>query len=176
MSFDSLNHVLAALKQQSSPELQQYHRLLEIWQAVVEPSVALQTRPLYVTRQVLSVATSSSVWAQTLSLQRYALLKKLNVQLGEPLVDIRFSTAHWHKRAHGSKAIAPSLEGHPSRAKHVPTRLHPGKTPQEALERWSKVIQERSPLPTCPRCQCPTPEGELQRWGLCYHCITKQWQ
>ena len=133
MSFDSLDGVLAALKQQSIPELQQYHRLLESWQAIVEPSVALQTRPLYVSRQILWVATSSSVWAQTLSLQRYALLKKLNAELSEPLVDIRFSTAQWHKRDRSTAAI-PVSQGHPSRTKPVPTQLPPGNSPQAAFE------------------------------------------
>ena len=175
MSFDSLDHVLRALKQQSSPELQQYHHLLESWQAVVEPSVALQTRPLYVARQVLWVATSSSVWAQTLSLQRYALLKKLNAELSEPLVDIRFSTAQWHKRDRSAAAI-PSFQGHPSRTKRVPTQLPPGNSPQEAFKRWAEGIRARSLHQNCPSCQCPTPEGELQRWGLCYLCTTKQWQ
>ena len=174
MSFDSLDGVLAALKQQSIPELQQYHRLLESWQAVVEPSVALQTRPLYVSRQILWVATSSSVWAQTLSLQRYALLKKLNAELSEPLVDIRFSTAQWHKRDRSTAAI-PGSQGHPSRTKPFP-KLPPGNSPQVAFERWSEQIRARSPHQVCPSCQCPTPEGELQRWGLCYLCTTKQWQ
>ncbi len=186
MSFNSIDRVLEAIEKQSSWELyRQYRRLLQCWKAVVEPKVALQTRPLYIARKVLWVATSNSVWAQTLAMGRYPLLKKLNAQLPEQLVDIRFSPAQWHNKnlSHAysphSQSIAP--QQHPSRlvTNRAPSSLNQlpeENTPQSAFQRWREVIQARSQnLPLCPQCQCPTPRGELQRWHLCACCAAQQW-
>ena len=180
MSLNSLHRVLNELAKQPAWETQQqYCRLLEIWQAVVEPEVALQARPLYMARKVLWVATSSSVWAQTLSLKRYSLLKKLNAQLPEPLVDIRFSTAQWHKNERDTAAHAQSdlINQHPSQVTQTASASSsPANTPQSAFEHWAEGVRARSHhLPCCPQCQCATPKGELQRWGRCYHCAAQQW-
>ncbi|MGH2415175.1 MAG: DUF721 domain-containing protein [Microcystaceae cyanobacterium] len=177
MSFNSLDQVLAAIEKQPGWEIQQqYRRLLECWPTVVEPKVALQTRPLYIVRNVLWVATSSSAWAQTLSLQRYSLLKQLNTYLPEPLVEIRFSPAQWYNQT-GSidRAQHSSLLG-TNTDTHLFPELLPENTPQSAFQRWAQSIETRSQhLSLCPRCQCPTPPDELQLWTLCAYCVTQQW-
>ncbi|MBF2021777.1 MAG: DUF721 domain-containing protein [Hydrococcus sp. C42_A2020_068] len=184
MSFDSLDRILEALEKQADWEIQQqYRHLLQCWETVVDPKVVRQTRPLYIARNVLWVATSSSVWAQNLSFQRYSLLKKLNALLSEPLTDIRFSTAQWHnsKRLTDSAPKSISQEKHPSAIEMIsqpPLTELPkaGKTPEAAFQSWAAVIGARSQnLPLCPRCQSPTPPGELERWSVCAHCIAKQW-
>jgi predicted nucleic acid-binding Zn ribbon protein len=180
MSFSSLDRLLDELKKQPGWEAQrQYCHLLECWQSVVSEKVAQHARPLYISRQVLWVATFSAVWAQNLSLQRYSLLKKLNTLLSEPLSDIRFSSAQWHKAKPSSgsptadtgsypSAIAPQITASVSTSEKA-------KTPQEAFQRWAAIIKARShSLPTCPQCQSPTPPGELQRWTVCAYCATKQ--
>jgi predicted nucleic acid-binding Zn ribbon protein len=188
MSFSSLDRILDALKKQPGWEAQQqYFHLLECWQSVVPEKIAQQARPLYISRQVLWVATSSAVWAQNLTMQRYSLLKKLNALLSEPLSDIRFSTAQWHKAKPLSMSPTADTEAYPSAlAKALPIGIAPqitasvseskkAKTPQEAFQRWAAVIQARShSLPACPQCQSPTPPGELQRWTVCAYCATKQ--
>lgn len=96
MFFTSLEQTLAKLTHQPSWEqYQQYRELLNCWQQIVSKEINKQTRPLYIDRNVLGVATSSSVWAQELTLQRYTLLKKLNSQLTFSLKDIRFSPSQW---------------------------------------------------------------------------------
>ncbi|MGK7875287.1 MAG: DUF721 domain-containing protein [Xenococcaceae cyanobacterium] len=186
MSFNSIHQILKTIEKQPGwVQYQQYRRVLQCWEGVIEPKVALQTRPLYIARKVLWVATSSSVWAQTLSLQRYSLLKKLNAQLPEQLVDIRFSPAQWHNknRPHDSSSNPQSIpqEQHPSLVvtEADPSSLNQlpeGNNLQAAFQRWVEVIKARSQnLPLCPQCQCPTPKGELQRWDVCAHCAAKQW-
>jgi predicted nucleic acid-binding Zn ribbon protein len=186
MSFQSLNQVLAAIENQPSWQKQrQYRLLLQCWQEVVEPQVAEQTRPLYISRKVLWVATSSSVWAQTLALQRYPLLKKLNAQLPEKLTDIRFSSAQWYDRnpaSHsGSTEPANGGQPHPSQvACEEPSdpsdKLAREITPELAWQKWVATIQGRSRhLPLCPQCQSPTPEGEIKRWGRCVCCTSRYW-
>ncbi len=41
---------------------------------------------------------------------------------------------------------------------------------------WWQEVQERSSnLPLCSQCCCPTPPGEIDRWGCCALCATKKW-
>ena len=178
MPFDSFDKILNAIQQQ--PEwnaYQQYCHLLQCWKQVVAPQVAANSRPRSISRSVLWVATSSSVWAQTLSLQRHQILKKLNPELPEPLKDIRFSPAQWHD----CHRTDPEPE-HPSQIKMPPevltiSELEGENTPESAFKRWFEVAQARSQSwPLCPQCQCPTPPGELARWAICGLCAAKQWQ
>jgi predicted nucleic acid-binding Zn ribbon protein len=186
MSFQSLDEILTAIENQPGWDLQQqYRRLLQAWHKIVEPAIAEHARPLQITRRVLWVATSSSVWAQHLSLQRYPLLQKLKLELDQPLVDIRFSSVPWYtqKGLAGSSPDLPlvNCQRHPSsidtEEEFSPlTELPPSHTPPSALQRWLTVLQSRSQsLPLCPQCQSPTPPGELERWTICAYCIARQW-
>ena len=186
MSFNSISKLLEALEKPPGWEQQrQYRRLVQLWQGIVGEKIVPHTRPLYISRQVLWVATSSSVIAQELSLKRYSLLKKLNDRLSDPLVDVRFSPARWHDRntrkADGLNLCASNEREHPSQwaideelssSKHLPE----GNDPKTAFARWAKFIQDRShSLSVCPVCQSPTPKGELQRWDMCAYCVSNQW-
>ncbi len=180
MSLNSLDRLLETLTAQPSwDKYQQYRALLQCWETVIEAQIVQQTRPLYIQRQVLWVATSSAVWAQQLSLQRPTLLQQLNAHLREPLVDIRFSSANWY--AANLEMSASSLEAHPSsvetQGEFSSKDISPTETtPQAAFQRWANVIQARSQhLASCPRCHCPTPSGELDRWSVCSHCAVQRW-
>jgi predicted nucleic acid-binding Zn ribbon protein len=174
MSFDSIDRILKEIEQQPGWELQQQYRLLlQCWSSIVEPKVALHTRPLYVMRKVLWVATSSSVWAQNLSMQRYSLLKKLNAKLSEQLIDIRFSPAKWHSKKSSSTESHKIEPVNEARVVFSPTEENTSKT---TFQRWSDLIKARSQnFPVCPQCQSPTPPEELQRWQVCAYCATQQW-
>ena len=186
MTFQSLNHILTAIAKQPNWEKQrQYHRLVQCWHKIVNDKVAQHTRPLYLQRQVLWVATSSSVWAQNLALQRYSLLKKLNQLLDEPIIDMRFSPARWYQKHLSNSEHTSILSQHPSALNLESELLSPTNsdttnaekvtTPQEAFQRWAEVVKKRSLyLPSCPSCQCPTPEGELKRWQMCAYCAAKK--
>lgn len=184
MSFQSLDRVLKEVISQPGWETQrQFHHLLREWKAVVKPKIAQQTRPLYVSRQILTIATSSSVLAQNLTFKRRYILKQLNAKLAMSLVDIRFSTAQWHHQPHAAlkkNVEAGQSSSHPS---SLPPNL-PAPAPvvssdqvQAALQHWLSALEVRSQcLPNCPQCQCPTPEGELTRWQVCALCVTQKWQ
>jgi predicted nucleic acid-binding Zn ribbon protein len=187
MSFKSLNHVLGALQSQEGwRSRQQLQQLLACWFQVVGPAVAAQTRPISIQRRVLHVATSSSVWASNLTFERQRILDKLSTCLPYSLSDIRFSTAHWQPYR-GNTPLEEASESsviwqkHPSRvADPVKARRSTAKSEQQdansAFRRWAEVMQARSHhLPLCPRCYCPTPEGELKRWTVCSLCISKRW-
>jgi predicted nucleic acid-binding Zn ribbon protein len=181
MSLNYLNRVLQKIL--TSPELevfQEYQLLLDSWQDIVTPEEALNTRLLYISNNVLFVATSSSVWAQNLSFKRHMLLQKLNDSLPKKLANIRFSPGQWYQNRRETPELSSvGLENHPSFVNvSIETDTLPlGNTPQAALERWLEIVKRRShDLPLCPQCQVPTPQGELDRWGICSICATKQWQ
>jgi predicted nucleic acid-binding Zn ribbon protein len=165
----------------------QFQTLVTGWAEVVGPAVAAQTRPLGVQRQVLMVATSSAVWAQTLSFERVRLLEKLNQRLAaQPprttLRDIRFSTAQWSAAPvtpESTSDVLATWQCHPSRLpQDAPPPSHQPRcaNSQDAFRRWSSTIQSRSQhLPLCPACHCPTPPGELARWSVCALCAAQDW-
>lgn len=185
MFFHSLAEVLAQIPQQPGWEkYQQYCQLLECWQAIVSPEIARQTRPLYIKRQVLWVATVNSVWAQELSLKRYTLLQQLNTQLTPSLKDIRFTS---YQRQESSNLYSSNQNNQAEKSTH-PSKINVDDTsilsdslpvvnaPQAVVENWLNMLQARSSqLSLCPQCQSPTPEGELKRWLLCCHCAAKNW-
>lgn len=178
MPFDSFDKIINAIQQQPEWDAyRQYCHLLQCWKQVVTPQIAANSRPLSISRSILWVATSSSVWAQTLSLQRHQILKKLNPELSESLKDIRFSPAQWHDRR-----LTAAESEHPSHIEIPPevfviseTLAEP--TAESAFQHWFEAIQARSQSwPLCPQCEVPTPPGELDRWCICGFCAAKQWQ
>jgi predicted nucleic acid-binding Zn ribbon protein len=175
MSFQSLNQIIQQLETQPEWEIQrQYRRLVASWSEIVEPKVAKNSRPVYLFRQILHVATSNSVWSQTLVLKRLQILKKINILFPDLVKELRFSSAHWNQ-------AKPSDSTHPSdwgrrETVEVITDNSDIQSPQSTFNNWianKQIIAEKSPL--CPKCSCPTPVGELERWSMCAFCITKEW-
>lgn len=200
--FNSLAKILTQIEQQ--PEwtaYRQYRQLLECWGKIVAPTTAKHTKPIYINRQILWVATSSAARAQELSFQRYGLLKKLNAQLPFTLKDIRFSSSQWQsvtslqqtdnklikvtdnknpkiKVSYAQKS-ANSVKIGKSSANHEQLTSSKLSSPQDAstaVKNWWQLRQKQTrSLPLCPQCQVPTPLTELNRWNLCHHCVAKKW-
>ncbi|MBE9221654.1 DUF721 domain-containing protein [Cyanobacterium stanieri LEGE 03274] len=176
MTFESIDKLLNAILAQPQWETQRrYQQLVRCWFTVVNHRVAQHTKPIALRDDILWVSTSSSAYAQNLSLQRYTLLKKINRRLNESIKDIRFTTTKWYQKSW----VDPEEETHlvnPSilHDQYQPPEKSSPVTPQEALEQWLNKIKGRShSLPPCPRCQTPTPLGELERWGICGICFAK---
>jgi predicted nucleic acid-binding Zn ribbon protein len=176
----SLTQVITHIQSQENWQQQRrFLKILEYWSNVVGDSVAQQTRPTGVYREILQVAVSSPVWSQALMFERFRILAKLNpmlVGMGETIQDIRFSTAKWLTTP--PKLLTKQAESqHPSAmhtASNNTSANHEVKKPQDALEafnRWSKLLAENTAsLPKCTLCKCPTPPGELARWRMCRAC------
>ena len=193
MRFISIDQILAKIQQQPGWEqYQQYCQILECWQKNVPTNTEKHTRPLYIKRQVLWVAVSSSARAQELSFQRYHLLKKLNTQLPFSLKDIRFSTSEW------KQVVEPKLNSDripivnknqksainlnykknntvfSSKNNNSPNAI--SNDPQESVRRWLELLQTRSDSDKCcSQCGSLTPDIELKRWNCCHHCMAKKW-
>jgi len=183
MAWRSLNQVLNSFEQHPTwHHRQQFQRILAHWPQVVGTVVAAQTRPIALQRDVLQVATTSSVWAQNLMFERQRILEKLNAKLPFAIKDMRFSTAHWYNG--GAETIASEAQKtwqqHPSRLDGAPAaeplRPQPPTDPNTAFQSWAQTMRSRTQhLPRCPACQCPAPAGELQRWSVCSLCAAKAW-
>jgi len=188
MTFQSLQRVLSTLDQQSSwRSHRQIQQVLTVWPELVGPAVAAQTRPWALQAGVLQVGVSSAPWVQTLMFERLRILEKLNARLPYPITDIRFSTTWWHRRSLCSSAELQTESArvwweHPSRL-HQPAGDRPHQSgvaqptdPQSAFRAWASQMRSRTAqMPLCPRCHCPTPQGELERWSCCGLCAAKQW-
>lgn len=174
MSLNSINNLL---KQFFSPadweEYHQYQQLVDAWSKAVPSSLLGRTRPLYIKKKVLWVATVNAVWAQQLQLQRRSILAKLQ-QLGFELSDVRFTTHGWQPKSTAELHQPPPPSALPPGPKpDVPPLSSP--TPDAVIERWLEVYRGRTQhLPLCPQCQSPTPPGELQRWSVCAVCMAQK--
>lgn len=184
MSWKALDTLLLTLQQQPSWEAhRQYQRLLQVWEKVVDPPILAVTKPFALRRQVFWVATITPVWAQTLTLQRYPLLKTLNSYLDQPLLDLRFSSVQGYQLQNDSASTSSETVNPPQRPQPViasslnlASPSPPPKTPMEAFQRWARVLQARAEqLPACPRCQSPTLPQDLQRWSVCSSCVRQRW-
>ena len=181
MSFKSVNNILDVLKNQAKWQEHPFLKLLDNWSQIVGTVVATHTQPLYIQRGILWVATSSAAWAQNLTFERQNLIVKLNNFLPTPLVDIRFSTSGWQRQKNRKKATQNlSPRHHPSyigrKIKVDSNTKGVTNNPQTVFEDWVRTIKMRShDLSLCSQCNCPTPPGELQRWGVCSLCAAKKY-
>ncbi|AKG22823.1 DUF721 domain-containing protein [Calothrix sp. 336/3] len=180
MSLKSVTNILDVLQIQTQYQEQPVQILLRHWAEIVGKVIASHAKPLSIQRDVLKVATSSAAWAQNLTFERQKLLVKINAVLPTPLLDIRFSTNGWQiAKAIANPPTDNSPQQHPSylhrQINQRPSLTNKHKTASLAFSDWAQTIKGRSQgLPHCPQCQCPTPSGELQRWGVCSLCAGKK--
>ncbi|ELS04497.1 putative RNA-binding protein containing Zn ribbon [Xenococcus sp. PCC 7305] len=179
-----LDKILSKITQQPEyQEYRQYQQLVKCWRNVVNRQILQNTRPLYFSREILGIATSSAVWAQELTLQRYSLTKKLNKYLDFEVKDIRFAPARWNdiiiqdNQDDLPKKLGNS-EGSAASSPHkveLATNISPSEKANASLQNWLEQVKMRSQtLPFCPNCDSPTPQKELERWNLCCHCMAQE--
>ncbi|MGB3765331.1 MAG: DUF721 domain-containing protein [Phormidesmis sp.] len=180
MSLEGLNHLIKGLESQESWQVQrQFRMVLTHWPKAVGFAVARKTRPTGIQRGTLYVATATAGWAQTLSYERYNILKKLNQHQRQPLQGIRFSTAQWSRSENPNPPLASNAQ-HPSYIGQVPNMPVRGArttrhTPAEAFGQWAATLQEmQKAQATCGQCRCHCPQGELDRWNVCALCAAKR--
>lgn len=192
MFFDSVEKILSQLEQQPGWEKFRLHRqLIKSWNSTVSTKVAQNTRPLYINKRILWVATSSAARAQELSFQRYGLLKKLNRKLPDDLKDIRFSSSQWHQKTEENYSLKTTLFSLSDKQKsqtnvaqkefsnqrnNQESKVTSAQDAKLAAQQWLKTIEQNSAnFLTCPQCNAPTPAVEIKRWGSCYLCIAQKW-
>ena len=185
MSFKSVNKILDVEQIKKKCQENPFIHLLNCWEETLGSAIANHAQPVSIQRNVLWVATSSSAWSQNLTLKRRHILSKLNKVLSYELSDIRFSTSGWQYKNNFKQSKEDlSLKEHPSYVEGSPKDFHNGKIlsftelrkePKDTFSRWEKQVKARSQnLPLCKTCKCPTPIGEIKRWGCCALCAVKK--
>jgi predicted nucleic acid-binding Zn ribbon protein len=187
MPLDAIGRVINQLEKQPSWRSRgQFRQILDHWPALVGPAVARQAEPIRLTGSILYVAVTNPMWAQTLTLERFNLLTKLNQKLHLGLSDLRFSSGDWYRRSPTSPTPAQNsletlpewLRQHPSFEPHAISaspQTNPKPTPIESFQRWATLAQDMAAQRAlCPICRCPTPSGELKRWSCCSICVAKR--
>ena len=173
MAFNSLEQLLNSIL--SQPQWQKQKRFYELkkyWYEIINHKIAQHTRPVSLKNEVFYIATSNSVWAQELSLQRHNLLRKLNHRLPKPIKNLHFASVQWHSNQQISTSEDNIIKNHPSSITLPSSTIDQVDTPQEALQQWFQEIKNRSSdWQPCPRCQTLSPTGELKRWNLCAICF-----
>jgi predicted nucleic acid-binding Zn ribbon protein len=193
LHFNSVEQILTQLENQPGWEkFRAYRQLLQCWDRVVNQQIAQYTRPLYINRQILYVATSSAARAQELSFQRYTLLKRLNQQLTTEIKDLHFSSSQWHQKTYPHetqtlftisdrhKTIIPRDLGATLKQDNQEAKTDNCLSAQDraknAAQRWLRTIEQRSNVTlACPKCNSLVSQAELSRWNLCHHCVAQKW-
>ncbi|MDV3002397.1 MAG: hypothetical protein N5P05_004003 [Chroococcopsis gigantea SAG 12.99] len=171
MTFEGIDKILNSLtRQEGWDDYQHYRQIILCWQKSVSPRLLHKTRVVSLSRGVVSIATAGAALAQDLTLQRSSLIKRLNACLEKPVTDIRFSSAQWQEKAaeNSSRPPIPDSTG-PTVDPQLPTPVS-----GSGFDRWRQRIHQRSlTWSSCPECQAPTPERELQRWNRCSLCWSR---
>ncbi len=101
------------------------NRVFVVWDEVVGDVVAKNAQPQFFRKGMLFIETTSSVWAQELSMMRHCLIDALNERLERSLIrEIRFKATATEKMSLDSGGkIAPSVPGDPGRVELEPKDL-----------------------------------------------------
>lgn len=84
-------------------------RLASLWADAVGPEISANAQPLHLRRGRLTVAASSSAWAQTLQLMAEEIKTRLNALLqNEEVEDITFRHAGWKDREPSERRGVPA--------------------------------------------------------------------
>ncbi len=115
--------------------------IVRAWIDTVSPTIAKQTQPRSISREILTIATNSSSLAHQLTFGRQALSGQLNHRLSVPVRDLRFIAVGYSSSATNVTATDESL-----------------------------IRIDSGPIVICSHCNSRAREGEIFRWGVCQFC------
>jgi predicted nucleic acid-binding Zn ribbon protein len=115
--------------------------IVKAWIDTVSPTIANQTQPRSISREILTIATHSSSLAHQLTFGRQALCRQLNSRLNLPVRDLRFIAVGYSNSATNVTATDDSL-----------------------------VRIDSGAIVVCSHCNSRAREGEIFRWGVCQFC------
>jgi predicted nucleic acid-binding Zn ribbon protein len=141
MSLTPISIVTCQLQDQPGWEgVKAWGEIVQAWAITVSPTIATHSRPRSISRDILTVTTSSSSLAHQLTFGRQSLCQRLNTQLVTPVRDLRFIAV-----GYTSITTATATDSHSA-----------------PIDSGEIVI--------CAHCQSRAREGELLRWNVCQFC------
>lgn len=127
-------------------------RIMDLWADVVGPTVAERSRPVKCRDGILTVAVSSSVWLQQLTMMRRDIVRMFAERIGpQAITDIQFTALGWSERP--ADPIFPEGAPRPNNRLQLNEDLQPplraelqaavAQIPDEALrERASRMLKK----------------------------------
>ena len=137
----TLDHCLQTVQQHWTRPI---CRLSRQWSRWAGPTLAAHSRPLSLHGRTLTVAVAEPHWLQAVQYSRHQLLGRLQAA-GFAITDLRLQQR--------------------------PPQPLAGLDQQQQQQNWDQhPSRGQRGKAICPRCNTPTPQGELQRWGHCCFC------
>jgi len=130
-------------------EFDQISKIYENWRTLIGLELSRECKPLKIEHNVLTVRVNHPQWRQALIYSKHMIKANIANQLGIKLDTIKIIQYYEDKKL--TKKEDPNLvwENHPSRT-------------------------QNSNLILCKICSCPTPKGEILRYGKCTFCWRKK--
>jgi hypothetical protein len=142
MSLIPISKITFEIQEQPGWEgVRDWGSIVKAWTDTVSPTIAKQTQPRSISREILTIATHSSSLAHQLTFGRQVLCRQLNHRLSVPVRDLRFMAVGYSSSGTNATATDDSL-----------VRIDSG----------SIVI--------CSHCNTRAREGEIFRWSVCQFC------
>ena len=124
-------------------------RLNEDWSKLTGLELSKKCKPLKIEQKILTIAVNHPQWRQALIYNKHKLKETIINKLGIDIVEIKI-TQNYEVNIPIKKETNTKLvwEQHPSRVK-------------------------KNNMTICKLCNCPSPKGEISRWGKCTFCWRK---
>ena len=143
----SLGNCLDDFKK-SWEDLDKLSKIRDRWRELIGSELLKECKPLKIEKSVLTIAANHPQWRQALIYNKHRLkdsIKKIGINLNE----IKIIQNYEYKNSNIKlQNVGLVWDQHPSRVNK------------------QKII-------LCKFCNCPTPAGEISRWGKCTFCWRK---
>lgn len=142
----TLNNCLKDFKSSWS-DLDNVIQLKDNWEQIVGRDLAQECKPLKIEKSILTIVANHPQWRQELIYYRHKLKESISKK-GIKLKSIRIIQSYSPEEKTNISLNKSEWLNHPSRIKN------------------SQIV-------LCNLCKCPTPQGEIDRWGKCTFCWRK---
>ena len=123
-------------------------KISDNWEKLIGLELFKECKPLKIEKNVLTIAVNNPQWRQALIYNKHRLKDRIE-KIGINLHEIKIIQNYELKTVNINSTNAKSVwEKHPSRVYKNNMRI-------------------------CKVCNCPTPDGEIKRWGKCTFCWRK---
>ncbi len=123
-------------------------KINESWKQLIGIELSKECKPLKFENGIFTIAVNNPQWRQALIYNKHRLKERIK-KIGIPLNEIKIIQNYEYKTTQTPPPNAKLIwEQHPTRVK-------------------------KDNMSSCKICNCPTPKGEILRWGKCTFCWRK---
>ena len=141
---ESLRNCLDNFKK-SWEDLEKLSKISDNWRKLIGIELFKECKPLKIEKKILIIAVNHPQWRQALIYNKHRLkerIEKIGIQLNEIKIIQNYELKAGNINTTNAKLV---WDQHPSRV-------------------------SKNNMSLCKICHCPTPKGEISRWGKCTFC------